>query len=1031
MIYPHLIMNHRRHTNIFLLLASLFLYLPLQGQQQKRIVAYRNGQYWGFASPETGKIIIAPTLDSIGSFQDDYSGEEYPVTWVKKNGRYGLVNRLGEWVLPLNERAPFPVGQVSKGFYCIERYAFGARSPEEESQLISSQQDFVARPIAFFNAMGRTVGKPFEFENMVYLNDPGCGGWEDPNGFDDRPDEYLYDQPIRIICKRQKMGLFDLKQGRVMLEPVWSYLNVHETVIIAQSWPKGREGVQNYDTYVLINPKTGKQTIIPSQISIDYVQRPGKLLLARDKKSGLYGFVSTTGSVIIPFRFKSANLFSRNGLTKVEWKDGTWHIINTSGQEIKLNPNEFMAPSGEIWVRSKKDSLLRKTRSLPADEAGRIGLSGYPSEINPWGKSFLRLQRGLKTGLANKEGKILVPPELDTMDFEDFGYVQTLDSTLYGRYFLVSKNGRKWLFDARTFQPVLPEIAPGSGLSLGNTFDHSNFDMMSPLSGDSLFVVRLANGACDVLNARSGRRWGIEKAKNIILSGDTYTNKRWIQTQPFHPDSHPQCFSLAGQHALRNHIPRSFDDGPVAWYYEYDGESGLTTIFDSTGHISGQLLIPFSGKNNRISLITNEHGRAVRTLLQVTSENGESAFYLLTGGRLSPPGIRDIAVRYDLIFAKTDKGAGVFSLFTGREVVPCLYESVQYKDGILSALDAGGTETLFDPGGQVLFFYPKGYSGGGKLPGRGLHRIHGPRHTAYLKDGKEIISFPGVKYAGLFYDGIAQVMLDNECWTYIRPNGEHLFDKCYKLAGDFNNGKAIVTTQECRMELIDTTGKTILQTPPRTDSSAYLISWYGNFYKVLDDKGQHLYSPDGRPVLLNVENIPWDSPGDTIHFFQNERFGRLLSDGQIQWAERKDFVQQGIRYVLNGFGCKVEGVFSPSANKWIVPPKPCQIILTPAETAPLVIVSYEYQEDRHAVDVNNGVIYHLESGSMDQIPGVGWLVSNHSTQKSFLYSVDLKTVRPWNYSYSIDWDPKLGLFQVLGEQQEFIGYITKNGRMLF
>lgn len=1019
----------------------LIIFLPgwLSAQQKNDLVPYRNGQYWGLADGRTGKIVLAPTLDSIGWFSNS-PDERYPLVWVKKNGQYGLVNRQGKWVLPAREYEAGPIGKIGGDFFYVRRYSQGARSYDEEASKANAlNESLVYRPVAFFDSIGYPIGQPFEYAFSLYLDDTCGGGWEDANGFDKEWQQYYEESnsPFSTIWKNKKAGVFDLKNARLAIPPIWDEITVLGNHAIVSHTIQDSPNIAASFSSVLVDLLTGKQIKPSSDLEFGF-QRNTHWLVAKNKKSGLYGFIDWNGKIVVPCIYKNANPYSSNGLTMVETVNGIWRLLDKKGRLLpELKPNESIAPSGEKWVVSDQDHLMRKAHTLPEDEAGRVGLSRLPVKTTFNNRPCLYLHRGTKVGLAAMNGKMLLWPDLDGLDTTSFAGMPAPDSMLQRRYFSVLRGQRRWVYDSRTFKPVGVRYISPAGKP-GNAFAEGDFSLILPVSGDSLFVIQYFDGKYDVLNARNGKTWGLENASRISIQDDSHKKSRLIRIDRDQEGSHPRYYDLLGRHVPYFRIPNNESEGEKYgyWYYAYDASTGYVSIFDSTGQTSGAFIIPFAEENNRIELIPNRNGRCVSFALLARAPSGASAVFLPSGARLSPLGLRDIQVAHDLIFAKKEQGQGVFSLFTGREIVPAIYSQIyQETDGTLVARDVSGTEILFDQGGHVLFIYPRGYAhGGGGVPGPELHLIHSKYASAYLKNRKEVVVFPDVKYGGTFEDGFAAVTLDNGCHTYIRPDGSHINSECYIWADAFKNARAIVSTSDSVVMLIDTTGKAVIRVPMNRyegSNSISMLESRGLYYKVTDPQGHHIFDRDGTPLLMYCSFVSKTPKGDSILFIQEQKPGWVLPDGQIKWAAITDYTRQGARRILNGSNSPIEGVYNDKTGQWVVLPKYNQSVSTPPEIAPLMLVSQENEHKRFAIDVHTGIMYLIESGYMDKVDGVGWIVENYDSEKAFLYSTDLKTVRPWNINFSILWNENKGLYEVKEDNYALIGYISRTGHFFF
>ncbi|MEP6674328.1 MAG: WG repeat-containing protein [Ferruginibacter sp.] len=96
-------------NKLFSLLILLVLSLDVLAQQaDMSLVPYRQGNKWGYASPDK-KLIIQPQYDEANWFYSGYAS-------VKKAGKFGYINTAGKLVIPyrFTVAKPFRYGYISK-----------------------------------------------------------------------------------------------------------------------------------------------------------------------------------------------------------------------------------------------------------------------------------------------------------------------------------------------------------------------------------------------------------------------------------------------------------------------------------------------------------------------------------------------------------------------------------------------------------------------------------------------------------------------------------------------------------------------------------------------------------------------------------------------------------------------------------------------------------------------------------------------------------------------------------------------------
>ena len=1040
-----------------LLLAIAFFYPSLFLPAQTLPAPFRNGQLWGYANPETGQIIVPPTLDSVAHFQ--INGANYPIAWVKKGGRYGLINRAGELVLPIQEPVQLPIMMVAKGFFAVERYALGANSPEEEeAKLSETSPEFIPRPVAFFDKNGRRVGKPFAFQTNSYLGEGGR--WEDPNGFDTDVDtNYWPGSPLREIWKDGKVGLFDLKKGQVAIMPVWNSIMVHGRLAIGRRWT-GETPEEHIDRRTaLIDITTGKIYALPDSVEVSYEHGTGDLILAKNSATGLWGFLSKTGQTAIPFQYQVAHPFSKNGSTKVVTSDAKWSVIDVAGREI-IQLGKFEGyqqwPDGSIWLQSDYDRLYRKKDAAKNDTLGLLGFDYPPGKVKYGTRLYWQGQRFRKTGVLDSVGRAVLPFEFDYLNVVYSTYTLPQDSSLHKQLLTLRKNGRSWVFDSRNLKPIWPKLQPGNGLTLGETFDKSNFELVQVLAGDSLYAIQLADGSQDILNIRTGRRWGVTNARGFSISPAAEGHGPLIYYNKINGDFPERRYGLNGQVVLRTTgVYGETLPGLGNCTAGFNPETGLTIVFDATGRSIGQFRSPFAEAGSRILIDKNEGGQLFPYVFSVTSETGKSAVFSPDGRLISPPDAQEAQVYHDLMQVSCDpvqvtrmsilmtlyQYKGLYRLTDGQEVLPCQYSWISVADGEIRAYTPDRLLYRLDIRGKMLGLYPPDYSTNGAFS-NGLQAVRGERDANYVNEKLQLL-FPAghLSQARSFSEGLGAVKMAAG-WRYIHPTGKLASEEFFVYAESFVNGRAIVRTKDGWTRVIDPLGTTVFEVPSSPNPEEMLLTRLGrHFIMRTDTSGKYVLSLDGQLLLKNFDYYPetqLQQQSDTVHFYSNEKLGYLLPTGQIKWATLTDFVpendrENGYRYVLKGFGCPVEGLLKAGTKEWIVKPKIGQTIFAPDYQAPIAFVWDKGSQNRTVVNRNTGAVMPVEPGHLQSIEGgLGWLLLNTETETSWLYSPDFQTKKRWNYRHqSIYWQDDLGLYRVNDLEYNTVGYISKNGHVLF
>ncbi len=1024
-----------RSSQTSLVIVALLWPILLLSQSQPTLAPWRSGRLWGYADPETGQVKISPEFDSVGLFQLPYESQPCPLAWVKKNGQYALMNTAGTLVLPLVEAAPLPINRICEDSYMIERYAFAATSLQEETQILAAQENkYYFRPVAYFNAQGRPVVEPFMYETRM-----------DGNMYvDDVDSEQEPDSLLKVLCnyrqiwKTGKMGLLDLRTGRMLLKPEFLFIQAATQVayVMHEFLDTAYVGRRNG----LIDLQTGKEWSVPDSIQMSVTPQTGNLILAENTRTKLFGFVSPGGRLIIPFQFKNALPFLSNGRAKVLRADEIWYEIDSKGREISRlgkSPFEFTDRLGHVWIGPDADGLYR-IRQAPADlPLGRMGLDNVPTEVKLSGKICWIARKGYKSGLLDEKGRILLPFEFDMIDFGFQGPHLPQDTPVLKKYFSVTKNDRKWMFDTKTLQPLRPKLEPENGLVMGQTFDQSNFGLVQPISGDSVFQIEFSREKFDLLNIRTGRRWNTRNARNFRFSFEEERGGPYLYVDAADGSGVEERFSLDGRRApwLTNGY-NGYLKGLGNWRTGVDMFSKDVVVLDSADQVICRFPAPFEGQN-RITIETNREGVKMPFAVVIKSEKGEMAVFSLQGRRVSPPGITSVWMTNDVLFAAQQEKWGAMLLPEGRQVLPFLYKQVLFRDGRLSAIDFSGTETQFDLQGNLLRTYPEGYIGISSFQS-GLQLVTNFKERTFLNEQFEFVRFPGVIQAGPFYEGLAGVQMADQHWHYIRPTGEQAFEGVYALAGPFLKNRAVVTTTDGATQVIDTSGQVLLQSRRPGDCCNRPILPLGdNFFVVVDSFSRRVYNREGRLILENCTCASSSMQQGFAFFYCNGKFGRLQKDGEMEPLKKKDFVFEKdgygrVRSVLPNFPCPVEGLLDSVSGNWIVEPRPNYRVAAFADN-PIVFI---YHKD----SVDNQIVINRKSGKtlatnisiLEEVRDLGWLVRQTGTDATFLYNLDFSVKKPWPAEYTqIRWNDSVQLYEVRKTDYTFVGYLSKQGHVLY
>jgi len=303
--------------------------------------------------------------------------------------------------------------------------------------------------------------------------------------------------------------------------------------------------------------------------------------MAAVKKGDKWGFVNTSGKLVIPIQFDDPNTFNK-GYTQVS-KGGKAGIIDKTGK--------VLVPFQYDYIGSYNDGLF-STRDMRnkygfIDSTGKVVIPFEYDEVNiSWFSGGLAIvQKNSKWGAIDKTNKAVIPfvwEELSINDGFDKGFVIAKKK---GKPVLVDKTGKEINLPAidtyKTITPVdnnrliVEDNAGKVGMIdiTGKVIVPLNYKYMSDF-----------NFGYAVVEGDSGRFLLDEKGKTYFEKSP-YLNLNVLTSQLFYgntaTDDNMYLFDINGKKIIEqgfgNIIPLADDlllvnkDG-VAWYINYKGE---------------------------------------------------------------------------------------------------------------------------------------------------------------------------------------------------------------------------------------------------------------------------------------------------------------------------------------------------------------------------------------------------------------------------------------------------------------------------
>jgi len=125
----------------------------------------------------------------------------------------------------------------------------------------------------------------------------------------------------------------------------------------------------------------------------------------RSQITGQYGYINKKLELAIPFGFKNAQPFS-NGLAAVENADGNWGFINTSGKLVipytySLPPSRFMSDLAKVQSKEGKFGFINKENAVVIQPKYEFATSFYK------GYALARESYSLPIDLIDSAGSVI------------------------------------------------------------------------------------------------------------------------------------------------------------------------------------------------------------------------------------------------------------------------------------------------------------------------------------------------------------------------------------------------------------------------------------------------------------------------------------------------------------------------------------------------------------------------------------------------------------------------------------------------
>jgi hypothetical protein len=358
-----------------------------------------NGK-WGYID-KTGNCVIEPRFSAVF----DFIGE---LAYVKINGCYGIINKNGQIIIkPVFTQAQtggFLTGNTvlkvgSKWFYINnkEKLTIGTHigndcqfdngwldmaekgkwglirqdgsiivKPELDDKAYSNFYSFSALIKSGTKWVCYDSGKPeislqAKIPEKYYCNDRAMVIINGKLGFVDRQERVVvqpeyeearnFEKGLAAVCSKGKWGFVD-KNGKMVIR-----LN---KATVTTGFRKGHAIIEENEKYRFID----KHGVISKEV-YDEIDYPGFILedIGMVKQNGKYGFVDSSGKVVIPIKYNAA-LECTHGIVAVNEK-GKWGIFDFEGRMI-------IKPKFEDAVIDDGVKVLKKGKLYWVDLNGRL-----------------------------------------------------------------------------------------------------------------------------------------------------------------------------------------------------------------------------------------------------------------------------------------------------------------------------------------------------------------------------------------------------------------------------------------------------------------------------------------------------------------------------------------------------------------------------------------------------------------------------------------------------------------------------------
>ena len=450
------------------------------------------GIYWGLRDTLTGKLVLDYSFQKILDFKDGYA-------LVILNSKFGLIDKRGKVIIKPD--CTYPKSKMECGFIAFEVgdgpvLIFDSTGKSVMPMIygftgiLSCQKrvTFGKNLYGMMNFNGDTI-LPFKFTEARVIPEGFCiaskqvepnynrlYGLYDLNGKQVLP--HVFESIDRFYCgraivkKNGKYGLIDEAGNELM------YTDYGRIARFANNYALVYTSSKNDQINVGIIDKNGREVVPAIYQWVDnlYGFREGLAAMAQNRK---YGFVDTTGKVVIQFKYDKVESFDM-GIAKVwvGWryvgyintkgeeiippdfeamdqanlrryfnkyiiglKDSLYHVFDFSGKEIAILPYKVVG----VFNETDKSFIVSKNNKWGTlDSNLRVQIPIEYESLNTIFPDYIAARKNNKIGFINHVGKAISAFEYDGIEPINDGYINAYENGVAE----VVKNGKTGLINS-------------------------------------------------------------------------------------------------------------------------------------------------------------------------------------------------------------------------------------------------------------------------------------------------------------------------------------------------------------------------------------------------------------------------------------------------------------------------------------------------------------------------------------------------------------------------------------------------------